>query len=832
MGSEAVHVANELLGRIGVRVRVQNLGECVSSLFVALFEGLLRVRLDGIKRNAVERSDKVANVSVVLRAFEETVLGSPSLNHISPSKVVDGHESDIANLLLLFGDLDKALSSTSASRSASSAATGEKRQRAETPTSPKKRKPVVAFSPRKHVSLATTGTSMVVESQENIPLPATIYSGSLKSSPSNTKNDIPRTSQRAPVKHTASTSKASMTTDKKPAQTSKKATASSSSTTSSFVLPSEPRSGKNTSGVLEVVDDVERYLLTQARLKADKDLDSTVQTAKTRAETYAKQSQKAPKSTSVATTKNSTIRFNLQPSTATPAKPAPPVTLAPLQIQSSDTPHTRALKLRQQRLLQARNEALARTNNASQYVRESLDEVVKQEIAREKAGRKSPFGIGVSGQPRTKSAPKTKKRLSSTSDRRWWEGKGLFKFAGVNSGRTVYVDGSSYDERQSDQDNQDSESDYDEEVDAEYNISEVSPPSGIDAETDSRDEHVRQVFSSHNNRVPSSSTNKQTHDQETSFSGGSFHSADIDASDLPSEIEGNDMSFDFSRTGEIVVSEESGSDDDEWGYSGDGGSTGQPPISVAEKNFLAFEKLVKDELCVDGVPKATLSKTWNGQIRDRRRALDSRLHQRKRNMHNEISTFSDIRPIQVLRKEVEREAKSKHVKREREAQRQAKISLAEQNRRVVRMEQRLANAEKEVEGILRKRKMREAELARTLYDTYLSSQRELIRETSRFDRDKRRAQEEADRVKREAKEAFARDQIRLLEEELKRAKWEEEVVSKAHAEELRKLVREQKAVARENIAKIKTKLTVDENDFELQKAAAVNVMKKLKFKVR
>ncbi|KAJ3055024.1 hypothetical protein HDU99_007635 [Rhizoclosmatium hyalinum] len=128
--------------------------------------------------------------------------------------------------------------------------------------------------------------------------------------------------------------------------------------------------------------------------------------------------------------------------------------------------------------------------------------------------------------------------------------------------------------------------------------------------------------------------------------------------------------------------------------------------------------------------------------------------------------------------------------------------------------------------------MREAELARTLYDTYLSSQRELIRETSRFDRDKRKAQEEADRVKREAKEAFARDQIRLLEEELKRAKWEEEVVSKAHAEELRKLVREQKAVARENIAKIKTKLTVDENDFELQKAAAVNVMKKLKFKVR
>ncbi|KAJ3400433.1 hypothetical protein HDU80_006958, partial [Chytriomyces hyalinus] len=120
-------------------------------------------------------------------------------------------------------------------------------------------------------------------------------------------------------------------------------------------------------------------------------------------------------------------------------------------------------------------------------------------------------------------------------------------------------------------------------------------------------------------------------------------------------------------------------------------------------------------------------------------------------------------------------------------------------------------------------------LAQSLYDSYLSSQREIVREALRYDREQKAKKAEAEKLKREAKETHVRDQIRLLEEELKASKKEEEIVAKAHAEEMRKLIREQKDAAVKQVKRIRDKLTFDENDFELQKAAAGNIARQMRF---
>ncbi|KAI9336284.1 hypothetical protein BDR26DRAFT_897048 [Obelidium mucronatum] len=331
-------------------------------------------------------------------------------------------------------------------------------------------------------------------------------------------------------------------------------------------------------------------------------------------------------------------------------------------------------------------------------------------------------------------------------------------------------------------------------IQSDTNLSSISPPEGFVGLDDSA---ADEIYSTQ------------------SLASQSDRSANIDSFEY--------MESDFENSVESVSNQ---FDDEENAYQNPSNMT------ITERNFSLFEKMIKEELCVKEVPNAIKTKAWNNQVQDRKRALNSRLHQRKRNMHAEVLAFSDVRPIQALRKDVERTARTQQVKREREAQRQTKASLTNQNRRVIKMEQRLADAERDVESILQRRRMREKELSRQLYESYLSSQRSYIGELSRMDRDQRRAKMEAEKIKRESKESYVKDQIRLLEEELKEAKREEELIAKAHAEEMRKLIREQKSKAKDDIQRIKSKLTIDDNDFELQRAAAINAARNMRFGIQ
>ncbi|KAJ3076428.1 hypothetical protein HDU98_003292 [Podochytrium sp. JEL0797] len=800
----ALATANALLASIGVSVRVLHLRECVSSLFVALLEGLLKMRLERVKRHAESRNDKIENVKLVIEALEGQVLKHRvSLAHISPSRIVDGNEDDISNLLLLLGDLESALSaapSTKSTASTSHANSEHKRTRAETPTSPKKRKPVVAFSPTK--------------STREYSLPSTIYSGSLRPSDSRSSSPL-RKPPTALVARTAFQQRHPVASGSKQDQSVR---------------------GKEK---LKVVEDVEEYLMSRAKREMDRGVEEGV--GRVRQHRGGDEMGSGVSGIRNPGQRNTTTRFNLKSTATTPHKP--PHSSA-LQIRASDTPHTRALKLRQQRLISAREDALARTHSAAGWVSRSLGateratEAVRREV-RDEVKRKQVSVRGV-------------EEVGVGEAKRWWEGTGVFGVGGVDGsdGEEEHEEGSV--DREDGGFEKDEPSLMEQHLeldDASSILTEFSMPSGfekfrpvvggeVDSDSDSfiRGLKVWQQESRRGSDVggggPSGIQNRDELDSFHENANESFRSADIDRDenedDLPSEIEPNSESFDFSDrlTGSYESFHQRNDNENS-----ENESVADRPISIAEHNFIKFGDLVKRELGIKQIPEGTKSRTWNGQLRDRKRALEARMYQRKRNLHNEMTTFSDMRPLQVLRRDVERTAKATRAIRDRDAQRKAKSSLVEQKRRVIRMEQRVVEAEEEVERILTKRKMREEELARHLYDTYLSSQRDLIRETSRFERDKRKAREEAERMHRESKESFARDQIRLLEEELRRAKWEEEVVSKAHAEEMRKLVREQKVLAKESIQKIKNKLVVDENDFELQRAAATNVMQKMKFKV-
>ncbi|KAI8849025.1 hypothetical protein BC829DRAFT_392698 [Chytridium lagenaria] len=146
------------------------------------------------------------------------------------------------------------------------------------------------------------------------------------------------------------------------------------------------------------------------------------------------------------------------------------------------------------------------------------------------------------------------------------------------------------------------------------------------------------------------------------------------------------------------------------------------------------------------------------------------------------------------------------------------------------MENRVRDAEKDVEAVLRKRRMEEEKLVRDLYDAYLAEHRDALRHNSRLLKDELRAAQQKERQKREAEEHYRRDQLRMLEEELAGIKKEETIVVKAQAEEMRKVLREQKESARLNLMRVREKLRVDERDFDLKAIAAERIRGKLAFK--
>ncbi|KAJ3391557.1 hypothetical protein HDU84_005683 [Entophlyctis sp. JEL0112] len=760
----AVQLANALLATIGVSpavLRIEHVGECVPSLFVALYEGIARTRLsntlhDAPLSTAARRDAQLRSVREVAACLEAARIPVRA----DPMRVVAGDPTHVSRLMFALGDFAMAMRA---------------RMRSDSRNDSPNLAPAAFRRSVRHAATAELIKSLAPDSPTESP------------------------------EHAATGPDYSVSTrgDSQDSLASRETTSSLRSRRVQVLASS----AIDASVRVAMVDDVEQHELSAARRSDDKAWNSRIEGAVN----TLKSKRNAP-SESPGIPAPSKIRFHLPPTSVTPKTtasrthhssksrhpPSPPdLTRVLLQVEASDTPHTRALKLRQQRLVAARNAARTRADAAVSWSRQSLKE--NRDGPKKSTAHDSRRPLG--------GVATTNQTLSNVAD---------VENAAERT-RTQQATEES-DESQSHDQTEDTSL---MELKARLNVEPDSSGAFFEsAAGPPADDSAFSVFSFDDSDL-------------VETSGGDFEASQ----NVFSRITGIDEDFSAAKNDGPPSKEPRDDGDDGESSSNDRNDGVGPvgfdaPVSVAEQNFAAFENLVKTELFIKEVPKETKSVTWTRQIRDRKRSLDARLFERKRNLHKEISKFSDTRPVKLLRTDIEKSARQNKLAREREAQRQAKIAQVEQKRRVIRMEHRVRKAQSEVDALLQKRKMKEADLARQLYDAYLSSQREIIRDVSRFDRDQRKRREDAENMQREAKEAFTRDQIKLLEQELKDAKWEESVIVKAHAEEMRKLIREQKAAARENIRSVKEKLALDATDFELRHAGAANVMRKLKFQIQ
>ncbi|KAI8621579.1 hypothetical protein BC830DRAFT_186555 [Chytriomyces sp. MP71] len=565
---EAIPCANRLLVKIGVNVKVQSLRECVPSLFVALFEGLLRLRIPGIIRNAKSRAEKGRNMQLLIRMLESGVLGGSSLAHIDPLGLVDMHERDIENLMHVFGELESVL-----------------------PT---------AF-PSAPFMVANGGPSLATQQNSGF------------------------TNQFR---------------------------ASAAVATRASSLDMQSRLTNDTTSSLNMVDDVEEFILHKGRQQ------STVGKSPFKLEARA--------------------HFKLlKPFTSIQALPSP----------DDNNLHTHALKLNQQHLRISKN-------------------LIEAKIEQTQKKAKQLHKLHV----------KCATSFSRTSEQ-----------------TQTSID----------------------QTDREHAASESSDTLG-------------QLWSS-GTLIPESKP----------------------FSDAASALQ-----------------------------------------STVEQNLFNWESAIKAEVGITDIPKETKIKVWNEQLLDHQRHLRSRLYERKVHLNKELSKITNLVPIHTLEMEMEHTAKMIQAKQELSSLRDAKIALINQRRRVNGMQHQILQTKREVTNAILQKKYKEEQLANQLYSEYLSSQRKLIIENAQISRNQYLADSNASELKQGAKDAYIKDQIQLLKEDLAEAKKEEALVTKSYAHEMRKLIKEQKETTKQGVHMIKAKLNVDANDIQLQTQSATNLRKKYVFKLK
>ncbi|KAJ3004184.1 Centrosomal protein of 95 kDa [Thoreauomyces humboldtii] len=298
-----------------------------------------------------------------------------------------------------------------------------------------------------------------------------------------------------------------------------------------------------------------------------------------------------------------------------------------------------------------------------------------------------------------------------------------------------------------------------------------------------------------------------------------------------------------------------GGDDDEE-EDDDGESRGSHPL--AEENLKQFQRTIDLDLPGADVSTAVPDSVWRNQVRTWEKALDDRLWSRKVEKHRqETRARTELRPLVqrartvgddlfkvggfaratihgncMLRAyQIGQTEPQLREKGDDGALRTANAAVYDQRRRVINLEKRQREAEDEVRK--HQTKLREADELRVkhLHKTYQEKQRAAIIEFRREQKEAERALGAAMRRKQEAKDSFNRDQLDILTEQLQVARKEEDIVVKAHAEELRKIRREQKHEAKLHIARVKEKLQVDVDDLVFREADAAGIVDSLQFGV-
>jgi hypothetical protein len=99
---------NALLSKIKIPISLQSLKECVPSLWIALFEGLLETRIPEVDRSFNLSDDsRIKNIQAVLTQLEK--LFSVDIDHIKPTDLISYDENAVCNLIDVFVEISESL---------------------------------------------------------------------------------------------------------------------------------------------------------------------------------------------------------------------------------------------------------------------------------------------------------------------------------------------------------------------------------------------------------------------------------------------------------------------------------------------------------------------------------------------------------------------------------------------------------------------------------------------------------------------------------------------------------------------------------------------------
>ncbi|TPX46720.1 hypothetical protein SeLEV6574_g03072 [Synchytrium endobioticum] len=240
------------------------------------------------------------------------------------------------------------------------------------------------------------------------------------------------------------------------------------------------------------------------------------------------------------------------------------------------------------------------------------------------------------------------------------------------------------------------------------------------------------------------------------------------------------------------------------------------PKSMPEKALAEFERVISQALPGIDISPAIRNLAWNKQLNTWEKALNARNWNRRVDMHKATAAAGSQIPVEVMRRDIERTIAQQQRQQQEMAARVARHELLERVRRVTRMEARHGQIEKEVEAFKMKKKLREEQIVRTLYEDYLRAQRAAIIEIRAAERERTRNLEGEARKRQQAREQYFRDEVAMLQESIKAAQKDEAIAIKAKIEGLRRLARDEKEAAKEKVRQVREKLAVDADDVELR----------------
>lgn len=148
---------------------------------------------------------------------------------------------------------------------------------------------------------------------------------------------------------------------------------------------------------------------------------------------------------------------------------------------------------------------------------------------------------------------------------------------------------------------------------------------------------------------------------------------------------------------------------------------------------------------------------------------------------------------------------------------------------VIRLEKRRKELEEEVEGYFKKRWLKEERLLEEMVQTFVNTQRSLLLEERRLEREMDKEAHQKSSREKEAKLFYMKDQISMLKEALAEKKKEMEVGRQAQRQAVKGALVEEKQRTKRELQLLKEKLQTDadENHFvELEKGLAKDLLER------